>query len=599
MENEIKREKNKDRFASYYDMEEQIRNLYNRAKDPDARFNYLFKKIVSRKNILYARKRISENPGRNTAGPDGMIYRDLNNFTDEEIYKKIKHRLYGDVKPSGKKIKIPKTNGNGFRTIGITNILDRIAQQSIANILEPITEARFYPLSFGYRRNVSTKDCITTIWNKTQKIKDGYIYDADLTSFFDKVKLDYVLDSLRIHFGITDLKTLKLIKSIMSIDVDGSKYKIGLVQGTVLGPVLANVLLHDLETKINDMNEINYHTRMNHKNPRQYFVEARNRRNKPKEYLNFRKERRAVDIVRYADDFLLISPNPYDIEDAINLVKEWIEEKDLEINENKSKLIPVRGEFTLDFLGFKISRVLRDGRFRFIFSPKDQGKVWANCKKKLRKVLFYKEEPNYLYLQSVLLGFFYQYDITTNMKWFCDRVDKWLYKHQKTLKLEKIEDHSEYITPNGTHLSSWKMRERTKCSIKEYTRGSTRFWDPNAVANNQTLLDYIHEAINSRNESFVNWKIFLPGLLRVYKKEPILGIPYECLPIESLHVHHIIPRKYGGTDDFKNLVVITRRSHRLVHAATLVDKDLKGVNLDKLRKYRNKIKGLKYPTLGV
>src|SRR5699024_9896706 len=156
-----------------------------------------------------ARKRISCNPGRNTPGPDGLTFQDIKFIDSDVLCKNVRKILYGDKEGQVRHVRIPKANG--FRTLGIGNIYDRMAQQSVLNILESILEPQFSPNSYGFRKGISAKHGIYDIQTNLRNVDSGHIYDCDLKSYFDKVKIDYVCDFLRKNHNIKDLEFFKCI----------------------------------------------------------------------------------------------------------------------------------------------------------------------------------------------------------------------------------------------------------------------------------------------------------------------------------------------------------------------------------------------------
>lgn len=576
-----------DRFSQYYGTYERTCNNYEKSKQNKI-FNNLWRQVLSRKNILYAFKRMSTNPGRNTPGPDGLKYNDIKFKEFDKVEKEILKHLHGRVKPEGRTKKIPKKNGK-YRTLGIANIYDRLAQQCIYNILEPIVEAKYYPTNYGYRRDISAKKCIADIWQTVFNTFNGYVFDADITSFFDNVHLDDCLNSLRKNFGVKDKVLLQGIKMIMSMQMDGKKYIKGLVQGSILGPLLANVLLHDLEVKINDVNDYNYHINKGHKEPYALFAISRRRfREGGMDALfKYEKNRRSIKIMRYADDFILYSNNPHDIYDGIMMVEEWCKEHHLKLNMDKSKLISLKGNFTLDFLGYKIRR--RDEGF--IFSVKDSTNVWKTMKKKLRNIRNdgrKSPKEKLLSIQSVMNGYFHYYSFTTNTAWLCDRINQFLYKNMNRLGCKKVEGKQEYYV-DDVQIGPWLTRQMTKDSIKNYVKNT--YWDPRDAGELDNIDLYIEDIIiRSDMRNFERYKVFIPGLIHRDKIEPITGEPYTNLDPEELIVHHIRPLKYDGTTEFMNLVVLHKESHKLIHYTNREPNYGFKVDIDynKLNTYRKK-----------
>lgn len=120
------------------------------------RFNHLWQYVIDERNIICSIKIIGSNKGKKTAGPDGITFNDMMKLDIEDVIKEIKNRLFGSKRGKARNVMIPKSNGK-MRSLGITNLYDRIAQQCVKNILEPILEAQFNPESFGFRKNYSIR----------------------------------------------------------------------------------------------------------------------------------------------------------------------------------------------------------------------------------------------------------------------------------------------------------------------------------------------------------------------------------------------------------------------------------------------------------
>ncbi len=580
--NNIKENKINDFRASSYDMEDVIKNLYTKSKDHNAHFNYLWKKIVTKKNILYAVNMISDNPERNTPGPDNMVYKDIKKMDDEEIYKKVKRRLYGDIQPKYKTIYRENIYGKK-EIVYISNLLDRISERAIYNILEPILEARYYPFNFSYRRNVGKKECFGTIWNKSWNSTDGCMYKTTIDNIYQDSNLNDILNLLRLNFGIKDIKLIKCIERLMTNnDVNGiSKY-------SILGPALINVLLHDLEIKFNDLNEINRHMIKGDRLIRGYFRESRVRRNDSKKYFKYAKSRRAIDIIKYDNEIMLISNNPYDIYDGIFLIYDWLKSHHLKYNKEDERIIHTNKEFSFTFVGYKMNRLLKDDGFNFTFGPLDSTLLWKSLKKELK----YKVNHHYdlIELQKSILKYFYYLDFTTSTRWLNTLIDKWLFNNHRRLGWTKVKGSSKYIDKKGNSISGWECRQWTNISISQYAV-KCKYWDPTNTNSNRTLNGNINH-IMQNYESFGGFRHFLPILMRRDMKEPVRSLSYTEIPLFRLHVHHIKPQILGGTNDIDNLIAIDNESHKLIHYKNYIPKsvDVKYFNKNRLTKYREKLK---------
>ncbi len=571
-----------DTISKNYNFLEIQKQLWNKAEE-GCNFNHLWKKVTTKRNILFAFKRLSSNMGRNTPGPDGLTYQDIKFEEEDTIIRECKKRLRGEIKPESRSVKIPKSSGNGFRRLGIGNIYDRLAQYAVLNILEPILEHDFYPLSFAYRRNRDAHDCIQSIFYAIQSIKDGHLWDADLSSFFDLVNLDHVINYLKINHNIKDTFLLRRIKSLMSPTIDGNDYELGLAQGSILGPVLANVLLHALEVEINNHNGYNRAVSLGHTKPFEYIKKYSQRciNEKGLQYYEntYRKDRFAVKIIRYADDFVLVSNNPSDIYTAIDFVKKWIKQHDLKLNEEKCQLIRLKHkeDINFTFLGYRLCRKKKnDGRWTF--GPTNASKVWRECRSKLRQVMFTPKSD--LKAMSIILGYYNYYSLATNFGWFIDRLDKMFYNWSRKTRRNEHKKHPNNFWKekghliyhwNGTVFDLYDLRARTRETWLErnYRRKKEMGWNPNENSDGdyrhliESYMDYNDDHRISNNMS--SFKVFIPGLVYKQKIDPISGESLNNIPYYDIVVHHKRPRKYGGTNDFNNLLLISTDTHNLLH----------------------------------
>ena len=556
----------------------------------------MWKYVINDVNILTAIKIISRNTGRNTPGPDGIVYKDVLGVDIEVAIKEIKARLLGKKKCFARQVEIPKANGKK-RKLGITNIYDRIAQQCIRNILEPIVEAHFNPESFGFRKDRNALQCIAYIATSLQFVNDGKIYDCDLSNYFDTVIIDKVLDKLKSNHKIYDVEFLRGIKRLMWIDIVKpfkEKYDgVGLRQGTILGPILANVMFHDFELKLNQINGFN------RKNGRDMVISPIFRNynrayNRGKEfYYNWTKNRRTVKIIRYADDFILIGKGYEDIFDIIMMFEDWCKENGLAINQDKTRLISISNNMKLTFLGYNIRKKTTKLN-SFLLSPKDQNKVWKATKKKFRMAYYYKEIPIFI---SYVTGIMEYYSLTTNISWLINRIYRYLFTlvvsrghrrgYRSRIKFTKANGRTAF-TIDGVLLDLWTLREKSIVSTKDLMFEINKFWDPNDY-NDFSMVGWINNFISNRPRYARNSSniIYVPSLIRQYKKDPITNQPYLNEVPSNIEIHHIIPIEKGGTDEYRNLILVRAEAHKLIHNPNLKREEVpEYILINKLNKYR-------------
>lgn len=243
----------------------------------------------------------------------------------EELERELKGKTY-KAKPV-RRVYIEKENGK-LRPLGIPVIADRVVQTAVKLIIEPIFEADFTDCSYGYRPGRSAQDAIRAIQGH---LKDGKseVYDADLSGYFDSIPHDKLMACLRMR--IVDGSVLRLIRQWLEAPVvepvgKGNGPKVtrndkGTPQGGVISPLLANLYLHWFEVVL---------------------------------LREFKHGHVAVGLVRYADDFVILSG---DLSDAL---KAFVEDKlegwlGLRINREKTRCIDLKDEGQrLDFLGYSL-----------------------------------------------------------------------------------------------------------------------------------------------------------------------------------------------------------------------------------------------------
>jgi RNA-directed DNA polymerase len=339
----------------------------------------LMEKIVDPDNLERAWTKVRSNHG--APGPDGIT---IDEFPEHfrEHWPGIKQQLLDGTYIPGpaRRKSIDKPDG-GQRDLGIPNVIERLIQQAILQILTPIFDPGFSESSFGFRPKRSAQDAARQV---QAHIRSGYRHciDMDLAKFFDKVQHDVLM--VRVARKVSDRRLLKLIgrylRAGVMVDTELQPSIEGTMQGGPLSPILANILLDDFDKEL---------------------------------------EHRGLHFVRYADDFLVFTKTSEAAQRVARSIETYLTRKlKLVINHQKSRLCPTNG---VEFLGFAFEGY--GGNFRV--SPKNQRKFKDRVREITRRnrgvSMSHRLEELRRYLQG-WVGYFSM----VPMKTYFEILDKWV-----------------------------------------------------------------------------------------------------------------------------------------------------------------------------
>ena len=174
------------RNNEYYDFQSIQDELYAKSLDGET-FTDLMSKIISGNNILLAYRNIKKNTGSNTKGTDGKTIAHLARLQPDELVKLVTSKLRDYQPQKVRRVEIPKPDGR-IRPLGIPTITDRLVQQCILQVMEPVCEAKFYKHSYGFRPLRSTKHAIARAYHLAQQANLHYVVDVDIKGFFRQYK---------------------------------------------------------------------------------------------------------------------------------------------------------------------------------------------------------------------------------------------------------------------------------------------------------------------------------------------------------------------------------------------------------------------------
>ena len=285
--------------------------LENKVKG--GKWHALIDKVYAPLNLYTAARKVTGK--RKAAGVDGQscaAFEEHLLVETRQLSDEIKAQTY---RPSAAlRVHIPKPGRpNETRPLGIPTVRDRVVQRAMLNVIEPILDHQFHARSFGFRHGVGAHDALRIV---EQKLQEGYVYvvDADLKGYFDTIPKDRLLALVKKH--ISDSRMLKLLKLFLDQNIMEELREwspiAGVPQGAVLSPVLSNLYLNPLDHQM---------------------------------------AADGFEMVRYADDFVVLCRSQSEAEEALWLITAWVAEAGLTLHPTKTKIVDSRVR-SFAFLGY-------------------------------------------------------------------------------------------------------------------------------------------------------------------------------------------------------------------------------------------------------
>lgn len=305
------------RHNEYYDMQSVFDELYDKSKK-NSEFHKLMDIILSEKNILLAYRNIKTNGGSITPGTDKKNINDIARMQPNEVIQMVRYILRGSkhgYRPKAVRRKeIPKPNGS-IRPLGIPCIWDRLVGQCIKQVMEPICEAKFSDNSYGFRPNRSAEHAISRTYRMLQMSNLHWVIEFDIKGFFDSVDHSKLIKQIW-ALGIHDKELIYVIRRILQAPIkmpNGSLVKPdkGTPQGGILSPLLANIVLNELDHWVESQWQYSKVTDNYSQRPQKNGTVDRGHGYRAMRDSTNLKE---LWIVRYADDFRIFCKNKQDAE---------------------------------------------------------------------------------------------------------------------------------------------------------------------------------------------------------------------------------------------------------------------------------------------
>lgn len=589
------------RHAEYYELTEVFDKLYSESKNGKV-FTKLVPIISSEKNILLAYRNIKRNKGSMTAGVDGLNITDIEKIPTDQFVMIVQKKLAWYKPRKVKRVEIPKKNGK-LRPLGVPSIWDRIVQQCVLQILDPICEAKFHKRNNGFRPNRSTEHAIAQCMRMMQRQHLYYVVDVDIKGFFDNVN-HCKLRKQMWTMGIRDKSLLCIITKMLKAPIALPNGEItvpekGTIQGGVISPLLANIVLNELDWWLASQWEY-----MPLKRVKKSF-NTNGGRNRGNENKIMRKTKlKEMYVIRYADDFKVFCRTRNDANKIFISIQKWLKERlHLEISPEKSKVINLRKSYT-EFLGFKLKVVPNKRKYKVRSHICDKEKV--RTKEELLEIIKALEHPRSSEeihalinkYNAKVIGKHQYFRYATNVYMDFDEIAFQINGILKNRMKERLKKNGNlkdgYI--KDTYGKSKQMRyldgypliplafiktknamhlKRGVCSYT--TAGRELIHEPLGV-DLSILRELMTEERGGFSVEYMDNRISLYATQ--YGKCAVLG---SKLLKDEIHCHHKKPRAKGGSDRYENLIIIHKDVHRLIHATLCetINHYLAILNLDK------------------
>ncbi|UUO16666.1 group II intron reverse transcriptase/maturase [Dolichospermum heterosporum] len=525
------------------------RRIYQASNRGDVKTVHRLQRLLMKSwsaKCLAVRRVTQDNQGKKTAGVDGV-----KSLTPKQRLTLVSSlEINQKVNPT-RRVRIPKPGSAEKRPLGIPTMNDR-ALQAIAKIaLEPEWEAKFEENSYGFRPGRSCHDAVAAIFNSIRFVPK-YALAADISKCFDQINHEALLRKIG-----TFPKLRRVIKAWLKSGVvdNGTLFPTeeGTPQGGVISPLLANIALHGLETRIRE----NYpeFTKVNG-------IRYTNGSWKP-------------EIIRYADDFVILHRDLSVIQECKRITEEWLKDMGLELKPSKTRIAhtleKVEGIAGFEFLGFNICQhkagkhnSAKNPRkqilgFKTIITPTKE-KAKRHYKKLVEIIEAHTALPQNLLIQKlnpVIRGWCNYYSTVVSQETF-DTVAHLLFKRllvwacrrhprkgKKWVVRKYWQTHWNFKSPDG-----WELANPAKTSIKRHVKvkGNSSPYDGN----------WVYWATRKGEHPETPTKV--ATLLKKQKgKCPCCGLFFKT--DDLLEIDHITPKSLGGKDEYKNWQLLHRHCH--------------------------------------
>ncbi len=582
-----------ERNAERYDAKEVGYELYAKSLE-NQKFDRLISFIISEQNIILAYRNICKNKGSKTPGTDGKTIVDIQELPIEEVIKRVRNKLNYYQPKKVRRVEIPKDNGK-TRPLGIPSIWDRLIQQCILQVLEPICEAKFHERNNGFRPYRSAQNAIAQCYKLAQLQKLHFVVDVDITGFFDNIDHTKLIQQLW-GLGIQDRKLIMIIKQMLKARILFEDIVLepasGTPQGGILSPLLANVVLNELDWWIANQWEM-YKVREGKNGLESAKYDSEGNIIAISKTAKWDKMRKSTNlkemyIVRYADDFKIFCRNYYTAKKVMIATKKWLEENlKLQTSDEKSGITNLRKNYTT-FLGIKFKVVPKGEKWivRSHMSDKSKEKAIANVRENWKKIQYTTDKAELEKCidkyNSVVMGLHNYFCMATMVSADFSEI-----AHRAIGKQCYI-NHNNRKTPlirKGV-ITSAAMKERygksdqgrwildryicpvsyVQYKYPKYKRRCVnkyiRKYDDGLNCVSFEVMKYMIE----HTEDYTSMEMADNAVSRYIAQKGKCAVTHEPLTVEDMVCQHIKVKKYYRNDTYNNLIILSKDVSKLILA---------------------------------
>lgn len=548
------------RNNEYYCMQELFDFLYRKSENEDY-FYSLIDYIISEENLRLAYRNIKTNEGSLTNGLSGKNITLIANMKLWKYLKVLKETIL-DYEPSIiKRVGIPKSNGK-LRYLGIKEPIDKIVEQAIYQVLEPILTAKFHNNSNGFIKGRSCSRAIAQFTNFVIKDQLYYVIDLDIKSFFDNVNHSKLIKQLWTS-GVRDKNLLSLISKMLKAEVFGLGVpEKGTPQGGIISPLLANLVLNEFD----------------------WWLDS--------------KALKGIKFVRYADDVKILCPTYSVARDMLGKITKWLDERlGLEVSEEKTKIINLKRNYSY-FLGFKFKIKKHKNKYKIVSHMTEQAidNTKTKVKKQLRNIKktnnnqkkIEKQVDNY---NSLVRGIHNYYEKATNiiedLSYICLSTNKYLFNKMKNVLTYKNGSEDKVPFIRGKPLIeigkiSHKAPRYKGNKINYFKENSRKTFYKRLNIDNLFMLDRLLKSPNYNESVEFNDNVLSKFCGQLGKYAITNELMFDLKNIKALKINET------GTNKYDNIIIVNSKVEKLLRLREVDDiirisNLIKGVKEEQLR----------------